>query len=223
MNVHWPVNRPLVAGVSISSVVFVLSTTCRIIVVACALERAVDCLCGRLHGQSVGSIQGGSDSLQIWMLILHGSSDIPMPHCPHHRREIAGVAQDPCPVIVPCAIQDEILRELRLPSCDAELLPQVRQMTTPGTSGRKQPSLRLTCGADPKHFVCPITHRDYSSPVQGLAVWHEDDSVVPVQVFRTDSIKLSPVPHPGVPGKDDDIPKQLEHRRFPIAGFSRGQ
>src|SRR5579864_8388790 len=74
----------------------------------------------------------------------------------------------PCPVIVPCTIQDEILTEFLLPSCDAELFPQVRPMTTPRTSGRKQPSLRLTCGADPKHSVCPITHRDYSSPVEGL-------------------------------------------------------
>jgi hypothetical protein len=90
-------NRPLVAGISISFVVFVFSTTCRIIVFGCVLERAADCLCSRLQGQTVCSIQGGSDSLQIWMLILHGSSDIPMPHRPHHRREIAGVAQDPCP------------------------------------------------------------------------------------------------------------------------------
>jgi hypothetical protein len=80
-----PTDRPLVAGISISSVVFIFSTTCRIIVVACDLERAADCLCGRPQGRSVGSIQGGSDSLQIWMLILHRSSDIPMPHCPHHR------------------------------------------------------------------------------------------------------------------------------------------
>jgi hypothetical protein len=35
------------------------------------------------------SIQGGSDNLKVWMLILHGSSDIFMPHCPHHSREIA--------------------------------------------------------------------------------------------------------------------------------------
>jgi len=49
-------------------------------------------LCGRLQGQSVCSVQGGSDNLQVWMLILHRSSDILMAHGPHHRREVAGVA-----------------------------------------------------------------------------------------------------------------------------------
>src|SRR6202167_5608857 len=43
------------------------------------------------------------------MLILHGSSDILVPPCPHHRGHIAGVAEDPRPIIVSCAIQDKIL------------------------------------------------------------------------------------------------------------------
>jgi hypothetical protein len=37
-------------------------------------------------------MEGGSDNLKVWMLILHGSSDIFMPHCRHHRRQIAGIA-----------------------------------------------------------------------------------------------------------------------------------
>jgi hypothetical protein len=37
-----------------------------------------------------------------------------------------------------------------------------------------------------------------------------------IQVFRADTITLSPVPHSRVPGENDDIPKQLEHLRFPI-------
>ena len=45
-------------------------------------------------------------------------------------REVAGVAYDPCPVIVPCTIQDEILRVLSLPAWHAELLSQIHQMTT---------------------------------------------------------------------------------------------
>ena|ERR1700683_1212680 len=138
------------------------------------------------------------------MLILHGSSDILVPHCPHHRRQIAGVAEDPRPIIVSCAIQDKILGGVGpsgvrfgiafpCPS-DSELLSHAHQMTTPRTSGRKQP-FRLTCSAGSELFVCAIAHRDHSSPIDNLAVWYEDDSIVPIQVFRTDTIKLSPVPH----------------------------
>jgi hypothetical protein len=38
----------------------------------------------------------------------------------------------------------------------------------------------------PTHFACAIAHRDHSSPIKG-------DSIVPIHVFRTDTIKLSPV------------------------------
>jgi 1,4-alpha-glucan branching enzyme len=44
----------------------------------------------------------------------------------------------------------------------------------------------------PEQFVCPIARRDHSSALDGLAVWHEDDSIIPVQVFRSHLIKLSP-------------------------------
>src|ERR1700691_1096627 len=81
------------------------------------------------------------------MLILHGSSDILVPPCPHHRGHIAGVAEDPRPIIVSCAIQDKILGGVGpsgvrfgiafpCPS-DSELLSHAHQMTTPRTSGRK--------------------------------------------------------------------------------------
>jgi hypothetical protein len=48
-------------------------------------------LCDRLHGRSISSIQHSSDNL-CQDADTAGSSDIFVPHGPHHRREIAGVA-----------------------------------------------------------------------------------------------------------------------------------
>jgi len=76
-------------------------------------------------------MEGGSDNLKVWMLILHGSSDIFMPHCRHHRRQIAGIAKDPRSRNRVVRIHEEILGELSLPACESELLSQVHPMTTP--------------------------------------------------------------------------------------------
>ncbi len=87
------------------------------------------------------------------MLILHGRSHIFMPHGPHHRREIAGVAEDSGPVIVPGAIQDEILRELSLPACDSELLSCGHQQ------GDASPNYPGTCGKASAPFRSPFFSR----------------------------------------------------------------
>jgi hypothetical protein len=47
--------------------------------------------------------------------------------------------------------------------------------------------------------------------------------MVPVQVFRTDAVEFSAVPHSRVSSKDNDVPKQLEHAWFPVAGSGSDQ
>src|SRR5260370_27487668 len=96
-------------------------------------------------------------------------------------------------------------------------------MTTLRSCRRKWTSRCLSHCADSKQFVHPITHGDRSSPLWCFAVRHENHSMAPVEVFRTDAVKLSAVPHSRVSITDDDVPKQLEHGGFPGKGFVADQ
>src|SRR5215831_11147155 len=75
------------------------------------------------------------------MLVLHRSPNISVSHRPHHCRETAGVGKHPGSIVVPGTIQDEILRDLSLPSSEPELLAHVRHMPTLRSLRWKQPTL----------------------------------------------------------------------------------
>src|SRR5215471_3612650 len=162
-------------------------------------------------------------TIQFWMLILDRGSHILVSHGFHHRSKIAGVGEHPGSIVVPGAVQDECLRRLSLSASGPELVAQVRQMATLLCRRSKQPILFFSNGADSKQFVDPITHLNHSSSLRRLAVWYENDSVAPVEIFCTDTVQLSSVPHSRVSSKDDDVPKQIEHCRFPVAPFGSQQ
>src|SRR5436190_14312569 len=98
-----------------------------------------------------------------------------------------------------------------------ELLAQIRQMPRLRPRRRKQPTLGFPDGANLKQFIHTITHRNHSPSLRRLAVWYENDPGAPIEILETDTVELSLVPHPGVPSKDDDISKQIEYCRLPVA------
>ena len=58
--------------------------------------------------------------------------------------------------------------------------------------------LRFFLRSVAQHLAHAIAHGSHPSAIRRLAVWHKDDSVVPLEALQTDSLKLSPVPHSGV-------------------------
>ena len=69
-----------------------------------------------------------------------------------------------------------------------------------------------------------IAHRDHSSPIDSLAVWHEDHSILPAQVFDTHLVEFSLIPHSGVTHQDDNIAEKVTSSWSPLAiGSSHNQ
>jgi hypothetical protein len=157
------------------------------------------------------------------MLILHRSSHISVAHRLHNRRQIASIGEHPGSIVVPGTVHDQFLRELSFSPSEPELLAQVSQVTTLRSRRRKQPTLCFAIGANSKQFVDAVAHRNHSSSLWRLAVGYENDSVASAKILDTYTVEFSPVPHPGVPSKDDDIPKQMEHCRLPVARFGSQQ
>jgi hypothetical protein len=79
----------------------------------------------------------------------------------------------------------------------------------------------------PQNFEDSPAHRNQSSPFCGLAVWHKDYAVLPVQILDTHPEEFSFVPHSRVAHQDDDVTEkvtsswapvasQASHRQFPF-------
>ncbi len=55
----------------------------------------------------------------------------------------------------------------------------------------------------------PAAHRNKSSSFRGLAVWHENHLIFPLQVFDTHPVKFSLISHSGIAHQDDDIAEEV--------------
>lgn len=155
-------------------------------------------------------VQCGAHDFQFGMLVLHGSFHIRVPHRLHHRRQIPSSAEDASSLIVPSAIQHEIVRQARLFPSQPELMRHGRQMTAFCTLGWEHPSFTLFANAIAQQLATAITHRNHSPAVWGLAVRHEDGAILSINVFDPHAVQLSPVSHSRVSCENHDIAKQLE-------------
>ena len=162
-------------------------------------------------------IEGRTHQFKFRMLILHRGSDILVPHRLHHRCQIPGLRQYPCTVIMPAAIQDQLLGKTRLRTRCAKLSSHIRQMAALRSLGWKQPSFASSTRSSAQHLAHTIAHGNHPSTINRLAVRHKDNSVVPIEVPHANAVELSLVPHSRIPREDDDVPQQLEHASRPIA------
>jgi hypothetical protein len=68
-----------------------------------------------------------------------------------------------------------------------------------------------------QNFKDSPTHRNKSSPFCGLAVWHKDHAVLPIEVLDTHLEEFSFVPHSCVAHQDDDVPEKCSSSWVPVA------
>jgi len=77
------------------------------------------------------------------------------------------------------------------------------------------PNFLPRTAAAPKDFEGSPTHRNKTSSFWSLAVRHEDQPVLPIQVLDAHPEEFSLVPHPSVAHQDDNIAKKV--MRFAVA------
>ena len=116
-------------------------------------------------------------------------------------------------------VQDQLFREASLLPDLAKPVCHVHQVTGLGSVGWKPPSIAPLASADSQHLIRPVAHRNQSSAFGRIAVGHEDDPIVPVEIFNADSKKLSSVSHSCISRQNDNVPKQFKSARSPAAGF----
>ena len=76
---------------------------------------------------------------------------------------------------------------------------------------------------DPKEIESSVAHGHFSDSVDRLAVRHEDQPTIPIDVLDSNLVQLSFVPHAGIAHKDDDVAEELARLRAPIALLCRCQ
>ena len=103
-------------------------------------------------------IEGRTHQFKFRMLILHRGSHILVPHRLHHRCQIPGLRQYPCTVIMPAAIQDQLLGKTRLRTRCAKLSSHIRQMAALRSLGWKQPSFASSIRSSAQHLAHTIAH-----------------------------------------------------------------
>jgi hypothetical protein len=77
--------------------------------------------------------------------------------------------------------------------------------------------------SDPKQIQHSIAHWNIPDPVHGLAVRHEDQSAIPIDVLDSDLVQLFFVPHAGVAYQDDHVTEKLKRLWPPVAFRSPSQ
>src|SRR5581483_938641 len=76
------------------------------------------------------------------------------------------------------------------------------------------------CTSALQDFEDSSAHRNEPPSFWSLAVWHEDHSVLPIQVLDAHPEELSFVPHSRIAHQDDDIAEKLTGSLSPLAGQS---
>ena len=83
------------------------------------------------------------------------------------------------------------------------------------TAARFSCLFRSAVASFPKHSQNPIAHRNPAPATRRLAVRHEDELVGPVDLFDSDAIGLSFVPHARVPHQGYNIVEEFKTLRPP--------
>src|SRR5271165_2638786 len=157
------------------------------------------------------------------MLILHGSLHILVAHRSHHGSQVSGLLQNPGTVIVSPAIQDKIFRKPSLGPGFTESCCHCCEVGRLGALRWEDPSFAPCAAPLFKNFIDAIAHRHASPSLFGLAVWHEDDPPVPIQVLNAHPVKLSLISHARIARQYDDVPEKLKAELWPVAGSSASQ
>ena len=133
-------------------------------------------------------VESGANDFKLRTLILHRSSNILVPHCLHHRRQIPRVRQDPRAVVVPAAIQHRVLRKTDFARASRNGRPtSVRWPQFDRLDGNSHPSLPHPL-AD--HIAHAIAHGNHLSTFSRLAVRHKDDSSLELHFDSRNDVKL---------------------------------
>src|SRR5208337_1378990 len=151
------------------------------------------------------------------MLILHGSLHILVPHRSHYGSQVSGALQNPSAEIVPPTIQDKIFRKPSLGPGFAESSCHCGEVSRLGTLRWEDPSFAPCAAPLVKNIEDAIAHRHASPSLFGLAVWHEDDPPVPIQVLNAHPVKLSLISHARIARQYDDVPEKLKAELRPVA------
>ena len=77
--------------------------------------------------------------------------------------------------------------------------------------------LSVASRSGPQNFEDSPAHRDKSSPFRGLAVWHKDYPVWPIQILDTHPEEFSFIPHSCIAHQDNDVPEKVTSTRAPVA------
>src|ERR1039457_903524 len=124
------------------------------------------------------------------MLILHGSLHILVAHRSHHGSQVSGLLQNPGTVIVSPTIQDKIFWKSSLGPGFTESCCHCCEVGRLGALRWEDPSFAPCAAPLSKNTKDAIAHGHASPSLFGLAVGHEDDARVPIQVLNAHPVSI---------------------------------
>src|SRR5215471_14158272 len=154
------------------------------------------------------------------MLIVHRGFYVSMAHCPHDGSQVPGPHENPCTVVMPGTIKNELLRKAGLAASRPEQAIDGAQMPGRGTAGRKHPAVYSRATACTQKLDDTTAHGHKSSSFGGLTVGHKNHTIFPIEILNAHAVELPLVSHSRITHQDDDVTKKLTRSLAPVAGPS---